>query len=545
VSRHKATPRLRIVRAGQSVRSGAAPRPESARVERAFAVMAARTTEARTLAESDRLQLAAVHALVQARSSFLVRLDAAGQHLDVSCTRGRNDARIASCVPGEGPVGGAFGHRRILRENELIVSPLVGPEGPVGCLVLVGARLTLSDDLLNALAAQVVAAAEVARLRDESARRRKDLETAVAGLKGLEKNRDELLAHVSHDLKNPLTTIKTYLTLLERGNLGQLDEKARRAVETCQRNSDRLLRMINDLLLVSRLEGGEMALDERPFGLKALVEEASANLAEAAASARVQLPPVQGSEVFVRGSRARLSEAIFNVLENAVHRTPPEGTVDVGVAVDAAGVARLSVKDPSAGVDPQALEHVFDGFYRSGSGQRMRRLGAELALPVAARVVRLHGGRVSAQTAPGGGSLLEIYLPTFAAAVAPAAMPSAAGDGGAPGGGRQGLPGRAPPGARRGELSGGLRRHALRGDGRARPPASRARAARPAARGRQWDQRPRADPPDAAAREHPGLRDLRRERRRGDHRAARAPRGRAPGEAAAARETAGRGGVVG
>jgi signal transduction histidine kinase/ActR/RegA family two-component response regulator len=412
------TKRLRVVRSGETATVAPPEPPSNARAERTLAAMAARITEARTLAESDRMQLAALQGLVEARTCFISRFDPMRGRLLVTCTRGRNDNRVAACEPGEGPVGQAFQDQDIVHEGGIAVAPLVGSEGALGCLVILDAKRLLSDELLRALSAQIVAAAEVARLRDEAVRRTKDLETAVAGLKGLERNREELLAHVSHDLKNPLTTIKTYLTMLERGTLGALEDRTQRAVEICQRNADRLLRQINDLLLVSRLDEGEMALDERPFGLKSLAQDVLEAVRPTAERAQVALKLRPSVEAFVRGNRTRLTEALLKVLENAIHNSPPHRAVDCTVQVDRSGVARVSVRDHGEGATQAELDHAFDGFYRPGSAQRARRTGAELALPIAAKIVRLHGGQISATAHPGEGSTVVVVLPTFAAVAA-------------------------------------------------------------------------------------------------------------------------------
>jgi signal transduction histidine kinase/CheY-like chemotaxis protein len=421
---------LRVVREGERHPSARPELARDGRWERTFVAMARRIAEARTVVEADRLQLGALHPLCAARATFISRWNEQRQQLQISFVRGRNHPRVAACGPGEGPVGAAFATRRIVRAEGLIAVPLFSElSAASGCLVLVEPREDLPDALLEAAAAQIVAATEVAQLRDEAEHRTKDLETAVAGLKGLERGREELLANVSHELKNPLTAIKTSLTRLERGSLGSLDPKARQAVELCQRNADRLLRMINDLLLISRLEAGEMELDERPFGLKALVEEALRALASLAEPAQVELRLGPAPEAFVRGERARILDAVTYLLENAVRTTRVGGTVQVTLGSAEHGLVRLAVHDQAGEVRQQDLDHAFDTFYRPEGARREKRAGAELGLPVAAKIVRLHGGRVTATVRPGEGATVEMLLPAFAAAVTPAEAPATARDG--------------------------------------------------------------------------------------------------------------------
>jgi signal transduction histidine kinase/CheY-like chemotaxis protein len=332
----------------------------------------------------------------------------------VTCVRGRNDPRIAAVASGEGAVGKAFSEARIVREDGLIAVPLMGASQPCGCLVVISPLREASDSLLNALASQVAAGIQLAQLKDQMVRRNKDLLTALTGLKCLEKNREGLLSSVSHDLKNPLTTIKVYLNLLGQQNLGDLTERQAKAVEVCERNADRLLRMITDLVMHSRLQSGKMQLNERPFGLKALVEEVMQGLSSTASRAEVQMTLLPSPEIFVRGDRERLSEAIYNLVDNAVQHT--RQTVEVALSSDGSGPAAISISDDGKGIAEDDLEHIFDSYYR-GQGLGTKGGVHGLGLPIAAKIVQLHGGRIKVRSVEGQGSTFETYLPAFAAAV--------------------------------------------------------------------------------------------------------------------------------
>ncbi|HSP78147.1 MAG TPA: hybrid sensor histidine kinase/response regulator, partial [Myxococcaceae bacterium] len=246
----------------------------------------------------------------------------------------------------------------------------------------------------------------------DSARRNKDLQTAIAGLKSLEQNREEMLGSVSHDLKNPLTTIKAYLAMVGREKLGPLTEQQRRAVQICDRNSDRMLRMVNDLLLMSRLQSGKMQLNQRPFGIKAVAEEVLRGLAALAEHSKVRLHMPPCPEVFIRGDRERIAEAIQNLVESGIHRCEEGDTVEVRVLTED-GLALLTVKDSGPGIGPEDLEHVFDPFYRPDGARGARSLG----LPLVAKILSLHGGRVEATSTLGEGSSFQMVLPMFAGAV--------------------------------------------------------------------------------------------------------------------------------
>jgi signal transduction histidine kinase len=393
----------------EGVNGKALPLPDRSEVENTFAEMAIGGLDRMSLAEVERALLGQVSGLLQPRACFLSRLVTERGVLQVSSARGRNDARIAAAQPGEGAVGRAYSDQTVVREEGLISGPLVAPgRASMGCLTLIAPRFNVTDGLMRALCAQVTVGLETARLNDDSARRTKDLQTAVAGLKTMEKAREELLANVSQDVKNPLTTIKAYLTMLGQGTLGEASEEQRRAFTSCERNADRLLGMINDLLLISRLKSGEMALSERPFGLKGVAEEVLAAFSTLATQARVNVKQLPSAEVYIRGDRERIFDAIAHLLEHAIYQSPALSTVEVKIA-STGGQATLEVRDAGPGVAEAEMKQLFDSYDRTrGSG---------LGLPIVAKIVHLHGGRVEAHSPPSGGSIFQLSLPMFAGAV--------------------------------------------------------------------------------------------------------------------------------
>jgi signal transduction histidine kinase len=387
--------------------------PAADSAARALEQMAEAITRTPSLAEAQKIQLGVVANLLGARSAFFAEYAHHRDLLEVATVRGRNEPRIAAVHPKEGPVGNAFAENEIVREGDLTAVPVHGASGSLGVLVLIACKMDAPDALLEALAAQAGAAWEHAKLREDTARREKDLQTAVAGLKSMEKNREEMLSNVSHDLKNPLTTVKAYLAMLGQGRLGTLAEKQLHAVQVAERNADRLLRMLNDLLLLSRLQSGKMQLASRPFGLKILVTDVLQALASAGELARVRLTLASAPEVFVKGDRDRLFEAVHNLVEHALFLCQEGGEVRVDVASDQ-GVAVLSVQDDGMGLPPEDVEGLYDAFHRSRTGPGS---SVGLGLPIAAKVLQLHGGRLEAESAPGQGTVRRMVLPAFAAQV--------------------------------------------------------------------------------------------------------------------------------
>jgi CheY-like chemotaxis protein len=185
-----------------------------------------------------------------------------------------------------------------------------------------------------------------------------------------------------------------------------------------------------------------MRLDDKPFGLKAMCEEAVQGSAALAKQGQVELD-LRGGEVFVKGDRERLSEAVTHALEHAIFVSPRGSTVKVEVGADDTGQARVSVTDQGPPVPEADLEHLFDTLARSSGGSRRTDLG----LSIAARIVRLHGGRVAARAHPvpepkpssplrvvgpahRDATTIELLLQMYAGAVAPTGLSQAPRPGG-------------------------------------------------------------------------------------------------------------------
>ncbi len=416
------------IRGRQSVKPELPP-PPSEQVELLLAEMASRVSEAAAVPEAERTQLGLIADLLRPKAAFVSHFVESRGQLQVMTVRGRNDARITACAPGEGVIGRAFEAGGVAREGSAVSAPLVARKKPVGCVTVLDAKVHVSDELMKALAAHLAAAWEVGRLHEETVRRTRDLETAVAGLKSIERGRDELLAHASHDLKNPLATVKAYLSMLERGRLGPVTDKQAHALEVCGRNTDRLARLINELVLLSRLKAGDMKLQEKAFGLKAVAEEVIAATKPMALQGSVEVSLARGGEAFVRGDRERLVEALSNVVEQAIYITPAHKAVRLEVGTDDAGLARVTVVDEGPPQGAAELEHLFDTWQRTAGGPRPRRFS--LGLPIAAKIVRLHGGRVNATpVSPTGGTRVELCLPLYAGSVSPQELSQAPRSGG-------------------------------------------------------------------------------------------------------------------
>ncbi len=219
----------------------------------------------------------------------------------------------------------------------------------------------------------------------------------------------EVLAVVSHDLREPLSSIAANAQLLGKlvdqgSNIAGIHPHVGRIT----RASDRMARLINDLLDLSRIEVGKLSLNESTFPARDLVNEIVEMFREAASEKSIDLnTDIQQSALELTADRDRLAQVLMNIVANAIKFTPAGGSVTVGLRHEGRG-AELWVKDTGRGIAPEDLTHIFDRFWQSkDSGD----LGTGLGLSIARALVELHGGTISAASTLGEGATFRVLLP--------------------------------------------------------------------------------------------------------------------------------------
>jgi signal transduction histidine kinase/ActR/RegA family two-component response regulator len=220
--------------------------------------------------------------------------------------------------------------------------------------------------------------------------------------------KDEFLAMLGHELRNPLAPIVTALHLMRLRGGGVL-ERERAVIE---RQVGHLTRLVDDLLDVSRGVRGELSLERAPVDVAAIVAEAIEMAAPLVKERRHQLTvSVPHTELFVEADSARLAQVITNLLTNAAKYTLPGGHITVLARADAGQVA-LEVADDGAGIEPELLQRVFDPFTQGRQGLDRRQGGLGLGLSIARQLVVAHGGTIEARSAgPGRGTTMVVRLP--------------------------------------------------------------------------------------------------------------------------------------
>jgi signal transduction histidine kinase/ActR/RegA family two-component response regulator len=262
---------------------------------------------------------------------------------------------------------------------------------------------------LVTLADHAAVAVEKARLLAREHAARAEAESASRG-------KDELLAMLGHELRNPLSAITTAVHVLETGD--PPPELARRALEVIARQNAHLAHLVDDLLDVARVTSGKIALVRRPLELGQAVRHGLATLAASGRTERHRVT-LDLEPVWADVDETRFEQIVNNLVGNAVRFTPAAGTIVTSLRAEP-GEAVLRVRDSGVGISPEMLPRVFDLFAQGERGPDRGGGGLGLGLTLVRRITELHGGRVEAASeGTGHGSTFTVRLPALAAPPAP------------------------------------------------------------------------------------------------------------------------------
>jgi PAS domain S-box-containing protein len=230
----------------------------------------------------------------------------------------------------------------------------------------------------------------------------------VTERRAVETMKDEFVSVVSHELRTPLTAIRGSLGLLAGGVYGELPEDAAEMLDLAVDNTDRLVRLVNDILDLERLRSGQVSLELAPLDLTQLAAEAVAAVASAAVNG-VQVR-VSGPRVLVNADADRIVQVVTNLVGNAIKFSDPDGVVDVRTSVEGdEGVVRVT--DHGRGIPPDLLERIFDRFKQVDASDARDKGGTGLGLAIARSIVEQHGGRIWAESIEGEGASFSVAIP--------------------------------------------------------------------------------------------------------------------------------------
>jgi two-component system, OmpR family, sensor kinase len=218
-------------------------------------------------------------------------------------------------------------------------------------------------------------------------------------------SQQRFLADVSHELRTPLTIIKGNVDLMRR--IKQVDEES---MDTIEDESDRLTRLVGNLLLEAQAESGKLPLHFAPVELDTLLLEVFREM-RVLARDRVNIKLTEIDQILINGDRDRLKQVLINLVSNAINYTPKGG--DIYLSLGKVGDnARLIVRDTGQGIAPEDLPHIFERFYRAEKSRtRSKTGGFGLGLSIANWIIDHHGGRIEVKSAENKGSTFCIYLP--------------------------------------------------------------------------------------------------------------------------------------
>jgi PAS domain S-box-containing protein len=233
----------------------------------------------------------------------------------------------------------------------------------------------------------------------------------ISERKRLERLKDEFVSTVSHELRTPLTSISGSLGLLIGGAAGTLPDAAARLLGIAQSNSQRLVRLINDILDIEKMESSQIVFNFRPVEARTLVEqtiEGSRGFADGY-GVRLRLDPA-AADGQVHADPDRLAQVVTNLLSNAIKFSPPGGEVAVGIERRDHAM-RISVRDHGPGIPPEFKARIFEKFAQADATDARQKGGTGLGLSIVKEIVTRLGGKVGFADAEGGGTVFHVELP--------------------------------------------------------------------------------------------------------------------------------------
>ncbi|HEX7038421.1 MAG TPA: ATP-binding protein [Pseudomonadales bacterium] len=293
-----------------------------------------------------------------------------------------------------------------------IARSLYAVEGEARHLARGGAISALPDSRVEEVNRALRALEQAGRLlQDAMAQRDRSLATereARAAAEAANNAKDEFLAMLGHELRNPLAAISNAITIA--GSEQRTPEQLEFAMGVIARQSRHLKRLIDDLLDVGRVMNGKIALERRPVNLASCARQAAATLRTAGRLAERRVE-IDAAPVWVVGDPTRLEQVLANLLANAARHTAPGGTIRITTAREN-GEALIRVEDDGEGIPPEVLSRVFDLFFQGESTADRSAGGLGIGLTLVERIVALHGGEVSAESeGRGRGATFVVRLP--------------------------------------------------------------------------------------------------------------------------------------
>ena len=233
----------------------------------------------------------------------------------------------------------------------------------------------------------------------------------VSYLKALDRMKTQFVSNVSHELRTPITSIRLYSSLLQRGS----EARRQQYFVALDQEAERLSKLVEDILRISRIEGGQLELERRRIDLNLLTETAVlSHKALAESRGLTVVYKALNEEALISADPDKFIQVLNNLIENAMNYTLGEGSVEVATktqVVDGRNWATVVVQDTGLGIPEGEIDHLFERFFRGAEPQERRIQGSGLGLAIVKEIVELHGGMVKVDSQVGVGSTFAVWMP--------------------------------------------------------------------------------------------------------------------------------------
>ncbi len=286
-----------------------------------------------------------------------------------------------------------------LNVKTILVYPLVIREEVIGVISLgvvedVSELSEYEQDLMNRLA-------EVIGIAIDNSLLYQKIQDANERLKDLDHLKDEFVSLASHELRTPMTAIKSYVWLLLNGKTGEISEKQREYLTRTYDSTERLIQLVNDMLNISRIESGRFTVQPTPVDISQLMKETIAEVDVRAQEFGIKLSLVKPEKpLMVNADSSRIKEVAINLIGNSLKFTPKDGSITVSVADGGDGFIYVKVHDTGRGIEKDDIPKLFRKFNMLGSNYltKDRGQGTGLGLYLSKSLVELHGGKIWAES---------------------------------------------------------------------------------------------------------------------------------------------------
>lgn len=295
-----------------------------------------------------------------------------------------------------------------------IGTPLMSKGNVVGAIGLGTRRkriFTREDlDLIFSIGNIIGIAAENARFYKESVENLEKLQKAYAELQTLDTMKDELISNVSHELKTPLISIKGYGELLYDEKLGKLSDEQKKSLEAIIRNADRLTRLINSILFVSKFKAGRVEFKFESLDIKKIfkicVDDLKWILDKKQIQVEIDIPEI----ITIMGDKDRYTEVITNLIDNAAKFSPVGGKISIR-AQSQEDFVHITVSDNGIGISPEIIPKLFSRFYQADTSIDRKYGGTGLGLYISKNIVDVFKGKIWIESELGKGTIVHVLLP--------------------------------------------------------------------------------------------------------------------------------------